>query len=186
MKKLMAALMTISSLAFAAPPAAQPQAQATQSGWGDKGEKQEMRREDFEKRMRLMLVVGIAENLNLSETEAIRLADKMKVFEDQRKPLREQMHDSMQILKAASDGDQAALGKVDQATATVFDTRAQLAAVDKQMFLTVSKDLTPQKRAQLAIFLAKFMQHAQGMKHEGMGGGGEGFGGRGGRRHVEQ
>jgi Spy/CpxP family protein refolding chaperone len=181
MKKLMMAVMTMSSLAFAAPPAAQPQAQATQSGWGEKGE----RREEMEKRMRLMMVVGIAENLNLSETDAIRLADKIKVFEDQRKPLREQMHDSMKVLRAAADGDQAALGKVDQATATVFDTRAQLAAVDKQMFLTVSKDLTPQKRAQLAVFLAKFMQHAQGMKHEGMGGG-EGFGGRGGRRHVQQ
>jgi hypothetical protein len=184
MKKLMMALMTMSSLAFAAPPAAQPQAQATQSGWGAKGENQELRREEMEKRMRLMMVVGIAENLNLSETDAIRLADKIKVFEDQRKPLREQMHDSMKLLKAAADGDQAALGKVDQATATVFDTRAQLAAVDKQMFLTVSKDLTPQKRAQLAVFLAKFMQHAQGMKHEG--GGPEGFGGRGGRRHVQQ
>ncbi len=30
--------------------------------------------------MRLMLVVGIAENPNLSETDAIRLADKIKVF----------------------------------------------------------------------------------------------------------
>jgi hypothetical protein len=57
---------------------------------------------------------------------------------------------------------------------TVLDTRAQMAAVDKEMFLTVSKDLTPQKRAQLALFMAKFMHEAQGKM--------KGFGERGGRR----
>jgi hypothetical protein len=173
MKKLMLAMMTLSTLAFGAPPAAQVNA-------GDKAARFEERQEDIEKRMRLMLVVGIAENLNLSETDAIRLADKIKVFEDQRKPLRESMRDAMKTLKAASEGDQAALGKVDQATMTLLDTRAQMAAVDKQMFLTVSKDLTPQKRAQLALFMAKFMHQAQQFKHGG------GFGGeRGGRRHAE-
>src|SRR5262249_10726446 len=131
--------------------------------------------------MRLMLVVGIADALSLNETEAIRLADKIKVFEDKRKPLREQMHDSMKVLKAAADGDQAALGRVDQATMTVLDTRAQMAAVDKEMFVAVSKDLTPQKRAQLALFLAKFMHEAQFKAHGGFGGGE-----RGGRRPAAE
>ena len=64
----------------------------------------------------------------------------------------------------------------------MLDTRAQMAAVDKEMFLTVSKDLTPQKRAQLALFLAKFMHEAQFKGHGGGGFGGE----RGGRRHFAQ
>ncbi len=55
-----------------------------------------------------------------------------------------------------------------------------MAAVDKAMFTAVSKDLTPQKRAQLAIFLAKFMHQAQEFKHGG------GPGGRGGRRQAQQ
>ena len=55
---------------------------------------------------------------------------------------------------------------VDTATQKIFDGRQQMASIDKQMFLTISKDMQPQKRAQLAMFLAKF--HAKGM---GMGGG---------------
>ena len=135
-------------------------------------EGKEERREDQEKRMRMMLVVGMAEALNLSEAEAIRLSDKVKAFDDKRKPLRETMHESMKLLKAAADGDSQALPKVDQATLAVLDARAQMAVVDKEMFLSVSKDLTPQRRAQLALFLARFMHEAQrGGKGGGMRGG---------------
>ena len=181
MKKLISALvLTTSMFAFAAPPqpqaapAKQQQQPAAQPGIGawDEGRGGE-RREEHEKRMRMMLVVGMAEALSLSETDAIRLADKIKGFDDKRKPLREQMFESMKVLKAAADGDQVALGKVDQATIAVLDLRAQMAVVDKEMFLGVSKDLTPQKRAQLALFLAKFM-------HERKMGGGM----RGGRHHA--
>lgn len=180
MKKLIAAAMfAVSALAFAAPPAAAPAAPAAgqkpavsnaaapSPGFGGWEEDREDRREEREKRMRMMLVVGIAESLSLSETEAIRLGEKIKTFDDKRKPLREQMFESMRVLKAAADGDQVALGKVDTATLAILDLRQQMAAVDKEMFLGVSKDLTPQKRAQLALFLAKF-------KHDGMRGGGMG------------
>lgn len=177
MKQMIAAaVLAVSAVSFAGPPppaqkagqqptAAQPQF----GGWDD--ERGEDRREEHAKRMRMMLVVGMAEALSLSEAEAIRLADKIKTFDDKRKPLREQMFESMKVLKAAADGDQVALGKVDQSTTALLDLRQQMAAVDKEMFLTVSKDLTPQKRAQLALFLAKFM-------HERKGGGM-----RGGRHH---
>jgi hypothetical protein len=174
MKKLIAAVLTLSTVAFAAPPAQAP----AQKPGAQAEEGREERREDVEKRMRMMLVVGIAESLSLSETDAIRLADQIKVFDDRRKPLRESMHDAMKTLKAAADGDQTALGKVDQATNTLLDTRQQMAAIDKEMFIGVSKGLTPQKRAQLAVFLAKFMHEARGM---GMGHGGFGGGQRGGR-----
>jgi len=175
MKKLIAAvLLAVSAVSFAAPPPQPPAKGAADSdpglgGWDD--DRFEERREQREKRMRMMLVVGMAEALSLSEAEAIRLADKIKAFDDKRKPLREQMFASMKLLKAAADGDTAALPKVDQATTAVLDLRQQMAAVDKEMFLSVSKDLAPQKRAQLAIFLAKFMRE------------GKGGGMRGGRHH---
>ena len=79
----------------------------------------------------------------------------------------------MKVLKAAADGDSVALGKVDQATNTLLDVRQQMAVVDKEMFIGVSKDLKPQQRAQLALFLAKFMHQAKG----------GGFDKRGGRHH---
>ena len=176
MKKLItAAVLAVSAVSFAAPPgpAAQPQqrAPASKSGFGDWDDNREDRREEREKRMRMMLVVGVAEALSLSETEAIRLSDKMKAFDDKRRPLREQMFESMKVVKAAADGDPAALGRVDQATSALLDLRQQMAAVDKEMFLTVSKDLNPQKKAQLALFLAKFHHDRKGMMRGGRGGG---------------
>ena len=169
MKNLIAAAMlAVSAVAIAAPPPA-PQNKAAVSnpgpgGWDDdRGD----RREEREKRMRMMLVVGMAESLDLSETDAIRLADKIKTFDDKRKPLREQMHESMKVLKAAADGDSVALPKVDQATNTLLDLRQQMAVVDKEMFVAVSRDLTPQKRAQLALFLAKFHREGKAMMRGG-------------------
>src|SRR5882672_3195696 len=138
MKKLItAAVLAISAVSFAAaPPAQQAPAQkpAAQQpglgGWDD--ERFEGRREEHEKRMRMMLVVGMAEALSLSEAEAIRLSDKIKGFDDKRKPLREQMFESMKVLKAAADGDSVALGKVDTATVALLDLRMQMAVVDKE------------------------------------------------------
>jgi hypothetical protein len=71
------------------------------------------------------------------------------------------------VLKAASDGDPSALPQVDAAVQRVLDGRQQMAQLDKEMFAGLSAGLTPQKRAQLAIFLAKFHQGAARMKGGG-------------------
>ncbi len=156
MKTLLLSALLFSSVALAAnPPTAAskpvPQAPASWSGHDE----MEGRGPDFERRMRMMLVVGLADALSLNEGEAIALADKIKAFDERRRPVREQMKEAMKTLKAAADGDQSALGQVDNATQKVFDGRQQMAALDKEMYLTVSKDMQPQKRAQLAMFLAK-------------------------------
>jgi hypothetical protein len=65
------------------------------------------------------------------------------------------MFTAMREVKAAADGDQAALAQVDANIQKVLDGRAQLAAMDKEMFVFLSKDLTPQKKAKLALVLAK-------------------------------
>jgi len=165
MKTVLLSALLLSSVALAAnPPTAQskpaPQPQAPAS-WGGH-EEMEGRGPDFERRMRMMLVVGLADALSLNEGEAIALADKIKAFDEKRRPVREQMKEAMKTLKAASEGDQSALGQVDNATQKVFDGRQQMAALDKEMYLTVSKDMQPQKRAQLAIFLAKFHKEMGG------------------------
>lgn len=173
MKTLLTAVVLCSSLAFAAPPAGgrPPPGQLQPQAGDDRPE----HREEREKRIRMMLVVGIADALSLSEAEALRLGDKVKGFEERRRPVREAMHESMKTLKAASDGDPAALPQVDQAIQKVLDGRAQMAQLDKEMFAGLSQGLTPQKRAQLAIFLARF--------HQGMGKMGKGGEGRGRRFH---
>jgi Spy/CpxP family protein refolding chaperone len=156
MKKfLVAAVLAVSASSFAAPP---PAAAPVPKGEvrGDKAEMQ--------KKMHLMLVVGIAEALSLNESEALKMSDKLKGYEEKRRPVREAMHESVKTLKAAADGDTAAGAQVDAAVTRLFDSRQQMAAMDKEMFAGLSRDLNPQKRAQLAVFLARFHAEAKGFK----------------------
>lgn len=173
MKALLTAVMLCSAAAYAAPPpGGRPPPRAGAMPEGDRAEL----REERERKVRMMLVVGIADALSLTEAEALRLGEKIKGFEDRRRPVRESMHEAMKTLKAASDGDPAALPQVDASVQRVLDGRQQMAALDKEMFAGLSQGLTPQKRAQLAIFLAKFHQ---GMgKLKGQGGHGRRFHGR--------
>lgn len=174
MKTLIAALVLSSSLVLAAPPPAAPPAGKTGPAKWEKGGDGDhaARREDRQRKMRLALVVGIADALEISDpAEALKLSDRIKSFDDRRAPLREQMGEAMKTLRAAADGDQAALPQVDAAIARVLDGRAQMAALDKEMVSTLSVGQTPQKRARLALFLARFHQEAMARMHEGGGGG---------------
>lgn len=156
MKRLMTtAVVLMSALAFAGGkggPGDRP-------GWG--GGPHGERRDG---RLHMMAVVGIAEALELNEAEALRLSEKLKGFEDKRRPIRLEMVESMRTLKLAADGDAAAGAQVDQAVQKVLDGRAKLAALDREMFNSLSQGLAPQKRARLALFLAKFGQQVQKMK----------------------
>lgn len=166
MKTVLLAALAVSSLTLAAPP---PIAAATPGApparWDRGGEM----KENLQRKRHMMLVVGLADAMGLNEAEALRLSDRLKVFEDRRRPVREGMGDAMKTLKAAADGDQTAQGQVDTAVQKVLDGRQQMAALDKEMFLGLSKDLTAQRRAQLALFLARFHAEAGKFDHEGHG-----------------
>jgi hypothetical protein len=177
MKKLLLTLVAFASLnVFAAPPApvatpaAPPAARPGPGRWDamNPGEREE-KMEDAERRVRMMAVVGISEALELNEGDALRLSEKIKAFEEKRKPVRMGMHESMKTLKAAAEGDTAAAAQVDAAMLKVLDGRSQMAAIDKEFFTTLSQGQTPQKKAKLALFLAKFSQELQ--RFRAMGGG---------------
>lgn len=144
MKPIRVAVMTLALLpmaALAAEPNAQAQAEAQQQS---------------EKQLRLARVLGLAEELELDSQQALKLDETLRKFDERRRPLREQVRESADILERAADGDSAALGQVEQAAQRAFDARAQLAALDREMYQTLSKDLPPQKRAKLALFMARF------------------------------
>jgi ATP-dependent Lon protease len=111
--------------------------------------------ERAEKQLRLMRVVGLAEELELDESQALKMADTMRQFDERRRPLLEQVQQSAQVLRKAARGDTQAQSQVDQAVQRIFDARAQLAAMDRDMYQALARDLPPQKRAQLAIFMAR-------------------------------
>ncbi len=160
MKKLVLAVVAVSSLAFAAP----PPAGAAPAKWDERGGDHAERKAEMAKKLHMLMVVGIADALSLTEAEALKLSDKLKGHEEKRRPVREAMGDSLRTLKAAADGEASAVGQVDAAVQKLFDGRQQMAALDKEMFAGLSKDLTPQKRAQLAVFLAKFHAESKGWK----------------------
>ena len=113
-------------------------------------------REKLEKRTRMMRVVGLAEELDLDLGQAVKLDEQMRRFDEKRKPLRDQVAEAARILERASAGDKDAAGQVDAAAQKAFEAREKLAAVDREMYAAISKELSPQKRAQMALFLARF------------------------------
>ncbi|MBI3181106.1 MAG: hypothetical protein HYZ28_03080 [Myxococcales bacterium] len=170
MKKLVLAALAAAPLYALAGPPKLPPPTAPEEPDSPEADSPE-RRERAARRMRLMMVVGLAESLELSEAEAVRLAERVRSFEDKRRPLREEMADSLKLLRRAAEGDSSALPQVDQSIQRILDDRAKLAALDKEMFNAVSRELSPQKRAKLALFLARFQNEARMMKamrkHEG-------------------
>jgi hypothetical protein len=161
MKRVMLAVMMLTSMmALAAPPTGK----TGQPKWDGDDEGRQEKKEDRERRARMYFVVSVAEALELNEAEALKLADKVKVLEEKRRPIREAMHAAMRDVKAAADGDAAALTQVDANIQKVLEGRAQMAAMDKEMFATLGKDYPPQKRAKLALVLAKMHGARDGKK----------------------
>lgn len=162
MTKLVMTLVAVMSLvAVAAPPVGKP----GPAKWGGDPEKLQERLEERETKARMLFVVTVAEALELNEAEALRLSEKVKSIEEKRRPIRQAMFTAMRDVKAAADGDPAALAQVDANVQKVLDGRAQMAAMDKEMFVFLSKDLTPQKKAKLALVLAKLHElRGGGMK----------------------
>lgn len=163
--RLMMVAGLVGALAAAAAPPGPGPRDADGDGIPDRAER-------FGKRARMMSVVSIAEALELSEADALKMSEKLKTVEDRRQPVRLAMHEAMRAVKAAADGDAAALREVDANILKVLDGRAQMAAMDKELFQLLAKDLSAEKKAKLALVLAQLGQE-RGMR-----------GGRGGMRGM--
>jgi Spy/CpxP family protein refolding chaperone len=183
MKKLATILaMLPAALLFALPVYVSAQGQGMGPGMGPgmggPPQNPEERFAQMEKRMRVARAIGLAEALDLDDKQAEKMREVLGRFDDQRRPLMKQVHDSMQVLRKAANGDKANLALVDDSVQKAFDARSRMTALDKEMFQAISKDLSPEKRARAAVFLA----HFQGRFGAGMGPG-RGHGDRGGPGH---
>ena len=163
MKKLFVALFLIPLTSLAAPPAS-----------GGPSADDGARFDRMEQRMRTSRGQGLVETLALDDAGAARLRETLGQFDDRRKPLLRDVHDGMIVLRDAASGGQTAQKQVDAAVQRVFEARGKVEALDREMYQEVTKDLSAEKRARAAVFLASF----QGRFGMGMGPGGRG-GGRG-------
>ncbi len=113
---------------------------------------------------RMMAMVGIAEALELSDAEALKVAETFKGFEERRRPIRQAMGLAMRTIKEAAEGDVAAQSQVDANVKLVLDGRAQMAQLDRDLFQALAVGQSPQKKAKLAVFIANFGQEMQKLK----------------------
>ena len=149
---LLLALVAAPALALAQAPSPEPGA-----GPGH-GRRQEMR-ERIERRLRLARSLGLAEALDLDEAGTARLNAIMAPFDARRKSLLEGIWADVRTLRqAARRGDPKALAAVDGAAQRLFDARASVLAIDREMFAAVSKDMPPEQVARAALFFAQFRQ----------------------------
>ena len=108
-----------------------------------------------ERRHRLRQVLELSDVLGLDNAQALKLEETLRTFDERRRPLRKQVRESARILHRASRGDSEALAQVDAAALGAFEARERIAALDKELYLTLAKTLPQHKRATLALALAR-------------------------------
>ncbi|NTX04358.1 MULTISPECIES: hypothetical protein [Myxococcus] len=113
------------------------------------------RMERAEKRMRLRQVLTLSDALELDNAQALKMEETLRRFDEKRRPLREQVRDAARTLHQAARGDSAALAQVDAAAQRAFEARERIAALDREMYQALAKELAPEKRAKLALALAR-------------------------------
>ncbi|HYD43039.1 MAG TPA: hypothetical protein VEB43_19560 [Anaeromyxobacter sp.] len=136
-----------------------------------------------EKRMRLARTLGLAEALDLDTPAALQLGEQLARFDERRRAARKQAADAHDVLRAAARGGKATAAEVDGAIAKLLEARNQMQALDREMLQTVTRDLSPEKKARAALFLGTFRDRIErkAMRHHGRGPG-HGMGAGGGPR----
>jgi hypothetical protein len=108
------------------------------------------------RQIRMKQVIGLSEALELSEADALRMAQVIRSFQERRRPFQEQVSEAARTIKRAADGEPDALARVDMAVQQMYAGRAQLVELNKEMFSTLGQGLTAQQRAKMAVYFAKF------------------------------
>jgi hypothetical protein len=113
-------------------------------------------RDKNERKLRILRLVGLADTLQLDESQALKMEQVTRPFDDRRRALETEIARWAELLKKASEGESAALSQVDQAISGILDARSQVQALNRELINALSRDLSPQQRAKMAIFFAQF------------------------------
>lgn len=109
----------------------------------------------YEYRARMLRVMEISEALEMSPPESVKLSDTLAQFDEKRTPLQHELQANAKILRRAARGHAEAFPKVERALVRVQELRQQLRQLDNELFANLSKGLSPQKKARLALTLAR-------------------------------
>ena len=125
------------------------------------------RRAQMDQRAQMMMTLQLAEALELDDTATLKLRQTVAQWDAQRAPLRQQMFDLAQVLRRAAKGDTTAYAQVDQSIQKIIALRTQMHQLDQAMFQQLSQGLPPQKKAKLALAIARMPGTMRGMMHGG-------------------
>jgi hypothetical protein len=117
-------------------------------------------------RMRMMRIAGLADALGLDDGTALHLNDVMRQFDERRVALEVENAELAKTIKRASDGEPAALSSTDHALQRIWDNRTEIQQLNRAMFEAVGRELSPQQRAKMLIFLAVFQAEQQEMNQK--------------------
>ncbi len=110
--------------------------------------------QEAERRLRVMTAVGLADALDLDAPQALKLWEKVKQFEDRRQGAQDQVLAANAQLKDASAGGVDG-ATIDAAVTRMLDGRAQLAAMDRELYTALSVGLDGPHKAKLALFVGR-------------------------------
>ena len=122
--------------------------------------------EQWQKRAQLMRTLAIADALELDDAATLKLRTRLTAFEEKRAPVQREMMEQTVLLRRAARGDTTAFAQVDGAIQKVLALRAQLEQLDRGLFNELSAGLPPQKKARLALAMARLPQQVREMARE--------------------
>ncbi|MGO8971028.1 MAG: hypothetical protein ACLQDQ_15830 [Myxococcaceae bacterium] len=122
--------------------------------------------EQWQKRAQLMRTLAIADALELDDAATLKLRTRLMHFEEKRAPIQREMLEETVLLRRAAKGDTTAFAQVDGAIQKVLALRAQLEQLDRDLFTELSAGLPPQKKARLALAMARLPQQMREMARE--------------------
>ncbi len=122
--------------------------------------------ENWQKRAQLMRTLAIADALELDDAATLKLRSRLTSFEEKRAPLQREMMEQTVVLRRAAKGDTTAFAQVDGAIQKVLALRTQLETLDRGLFSELSAGLPPQKKARLALAMARLPQQVREMARE--------------------
>jgi hypothetical protein len=122
--------------------------------------------EQWQKRARLMRMLAIADALELDDAATLKLRDRLARFEEKRAPIQRQLLEQTVVLRRAAKSDTTAYAQVDGAIQKVLTLRAQLEQLDRELFTELSAGLSPQKKAALALAMARLPQQMREMAQD--------------------
>lgn len=118
-------------------------------------------REEMLKKLHTLKVVELGQLLELDTAGTVKLAERLKPFDEQRTKLRLESYEAMKVVRQARRGEAA--GDVVAATRALAAHRVKLAQLDERELDAVLEGLSGDKAAKAAVFMVRFPRRIEKM-----------------------